>query len=512
MDTFSADARIGRVLVHIRRRSFCLSPLCDTLRLARVINPHDRHLSGPAIPYRYKAARRDITIVYFTAVGLLGVVLALRATPMSGIDESYHFRRALQVSQGGLLATSLGPNDWGGKLDSRMLAYEAWFNDRRNTARVSLTAEAAQAQAAIAQMPPGRQMASFPSTASYPPLPYVPAALGLLLGKLLSLPLEAQVQAGRLGALAGWLALVALVTRVLPAGRFGALALLTMPAAIGVAASFSADPVTNGLSCLFVAVCLRLQTDATCPLTPKRKTALLIVAACLGLLKLTCALLALAVILVPARCFTSARNAWLFRGAAILLAFASAGAWNAHFKFVPGAYWGYGAQPHVAVAMILAAPLHHMHLVVANISGAFYTYWSDAFARFGNGPLPLWMWFDGRTTQLALLVLLGLAVSDQRLKPQWRPALLLAVLGAAYAVQTVLAFKIGFSRPDATIIEGVQGRYWIIPYVLLYLGAVLAVPAPHVLRAARIPCLLAWLTIDVDFIAAALRGYAANWH
>ena len=454
-----------------------------------------------------------MTIVYFTAIAILGVTLAFRATPMSGIDEAYHFRRALQVSEGHLLASGLGANDWGGKLDRRLLAYEGWFNDRRNGARTSLVPDALAAETAMMRLPPGGDTASFPSTASYPPLPYLPAACGLLAGKLLHLGLSGQVLAGRLGSLAGWLGLLALVVRVLPVGRLGVLALLSMPAAIGVAASYSADPVTNGLACLFIAICVRLQLNAACRFGRGRKLGVLALAACLGLLKLTCALLSLATLLIPARYFRSVRQAWSFRLCGVALAFGTAATWNTSFPFIPGKYWTYGAQPDVAVQLILSAPAHHLWLVGWNIYHSSYHYWSDAFSRFGNGPLPLWMWFNGVTTQAALLLLLCLAASEARGNKRHRKAgLLLGALGCAYGVQTVLAFKIGFSRPDATIIQGVQGRYWILPYALVYLCTVMSVPGRRLAWTAAVPCLLLWLSVDVDFVLAALKGYAANWH
>ena len=452
-------------------------------------------------------------IVYFTVVALLGIILVFRATPMSGIDEAYHFRRALQISEGHLLARSLGPNEWGGKLDHRLLAYEGWFDDRRNGARESKVPEAATAEAAIMQQATASDVVSFPSTASYPPLPYLPAAFGLVLGKRIGLGLSGQVLAGRLGALAGWLGLLAWVVRALPAGRFGTLALLTMPAAIGVASSYSADPVTNGLSCLFVALCLRLHLDKKCQLGRRRKAGFLLLASCLGLLKLTCALLSISVLLVPARYFRTPRQAWLFRLLTIALAFVTASIWNAYYNFVPGRYWGRGAAPIVAVRMILAAPVHHAFLICWNIYHDFYFYWSDAFSRFGNGPLPLWLWFNGRTTEMAVPLALALALSEARGSAQSRKAgILVAVLGCAYALQTVIAFKIAFAPPQATIIEGVQGRYWILPYVMLYLGAVLCVPTARLLSIGTVPLVLVWALIDVHLVLAALEGYAANWH
>jgi uncharacterized membrane protein len=457
---------------------------------------------------------RCALVLYFTVVAVLGTMLVFRATPMSGIDESYHFRRALQISEGHFLARTLGPNDWGGKLDRRLVAYEAWFDERRNGSRPSLASEAAAAEAAIMRTQvAGAALASFPSTASYPPVPYLPAALGLAFGRAIGLGLFGQVMAGRLGALAGWLGLLACVVRALPFGRFGALALLTMPAAIGVAASYSADPVTNGISCLFVALCLRWHLDEACVFGRWRKAGMLLLAACLGLLKLTCALLSISIILIPKRYFRTARQAWLFRLLGVTLAFGTAAIWNGHYHFVPGRYWGTGADPVTAVHLILQAPAHHAFLVAWNIQHAFYTYWSDAFSRFGNGPIPLWIWFNGRTTEVAVLVAFGLALSELRGDARSRKAgALVALLGCAYAVETVLAFKIGFSRPEATIIEGVQGRYWILPYALAYLGTVACLPGARRLAVATLPCVLVWLFIDVHFVLAASKLYATNWH
>jgi uncharacterized membrane protein len=231
------------------------------------------------------------------------------------------------------------------------------------------------------------------------------------------------------------------------------------------------------------------------------------------LLKLTCALLSISVLLVPARYFRTRRQAWLFRLLAIALAFGTAAIWNGHYNFVPGLYWGRGAAPVVAVHMMLAAPMHHAFLIGWNIYHFFYFYWSDAFSRFGNGPLPLWLWFNGQTTEVAAVLAVGLALSEAQGSGQSRKAgILIAALGCVYALQTVLAFKIAFSPPQATIIEGVQGRYWILPYALIYLGAVLCVPGARLLSAGTVPLLLMWALIDVHFVLAALKGYAANWH
>ena len=57
-------------------------------------------------------------------VATIGIILVFRVPPMGGFDEAFHWRRALQLSALHPLARRLGPNDWGGRLDTRAMAFE----------------------------------------------------------------------------------------------------------------------------------------------------------------------------------------------------------------------------------------------------------------------------------------------------------------------------------------------------------------------------------------------------
>ena len=89
--------------------------------------------------------RRVVPAAYLAVVLVASVMLVYRATPMTGLDETYHFRRALQVSEGGFLPRRLGPDAWGGKLDRHLLLLGDWFADALNGHRIITPASEAAA-------------------------------------------------------------------------------------------------------------------------------------------------------------------------------------------------------------------------------------------------------------------------------------------------------------------------------------------------------------------------------
>ncbi len=449
--------------------------------------------------------------VYFTMIGVVGSILAYRATPMSGIDEMFHFKRALQVSELRLFAPSLGRNDWGGRLDRKMLDYEKWFDDRRNAhIRVGL-AGAREAEAAIAAEPAGTRLESFPSTASYSPLPYVPAALGLGIARVLHADLSTAVYAGRLASLYGYMLMLACVVAMLPIGRIGALALLSTPTAVHLASSYSADPMTNTVAAFFAAWCLRLRLAPPRDFSTTQRRLFVVLAVAVGLLKLTCALCGLLVLIVPATAFADARQAWRFRLFCVAACLAAALAWNLAYPFVPGLYWGSGADPRAALHRLLSQPLHEAGDIAGNIAAHGYFWWVDGYSRFCTGPLPFYYIFDGAASALALAVVGLLGMAENRTRSAPLPALLFALVASLYTVGVLLAFKIGFSPPGRADIAGLQGRYFLLPLAIFYLGAVMALPARIGLRPAIVPLLGIYLVLTVHFVIALLADYAPEW-
>ncbi|WP_419728809.1 DUF2142 domain-containing protein [Lichenicola sp.] len=482
--------------------------------------------------------------LFLACVAMLGVILVFRTPPMAGFDEAYHWRRALQVADLHPFGRRLGPNDWGGRLDPREMAFET-----RADAAIAATQPLSVAglhalsdQLAASPAPQGksgRPVVSFPSTASFSPIAYLPSAAGILVARVLRLgPLE-QMHAGRLANLAGYLGLVWCVVLILPVGRLAVLALLTMPTPLHLAASFSADPVCNALPALLVACCLRLRRVTVPPpgsILARRWPAWLFgLVVLVGLLKPICCVVSAMLLLVPVRLFAGApararRAAWTYRIAAIAVCAAVALGWNLAYPFVPGRYWHTGADPHAAVRVLLSAPMHGIRILAANAWNDSRFWWSDGWGRYGGGPGPYHFTTPERLAELFLMLLLLLtlaeasrplpgpgtsprAIGQARIMAMTAPPVLLLLVAVAYLAALLLAFRIGYGPPGSDFIDGVQGRYLLLPDLLCLLALAAAWPFRAVILGRLAPpLLLGCLLLDLLSVIIALGHYAAVWH
>jgi hypothetical protein len=457
---------------------------------------------------------RDTLIgLYLACIAVIGVLFVFRVPPMGGFDEPFHWRRAQQIADLSLLAQRLGPNDWGGLLDGRAMTFEGRF-DQAIADRVPISEPGIHELVAwLAREPAAEGVQSFPSTASFSPVAYLPSALGIEVARALRLDLLQQFRAGRLANLGAYLVLVWCIVLVLPVGRLAVLALLTVPTAIHLAACFSADPVGNGIPILLAACCLRLHLDPDCAKPRGWRIWIWLLAGLVGLVKLICVPVSAIVLLVPARLFATPRAAWLFRASAVAVCAAAALAWNAAYPFVPGLYWKTGADPAAAVHMLLAAPLHSMGMLWRNGWNDSWFWWLDGWGRFGGGPGPYHFTVPTPLAAGFLAGLVALALLDRDARAaQPKAAALLVGIAAAYVVLLLLAFRIAFGPPASDFIDGIQGRYLLLPEVLVLLAIVLAPPGWIRARVLAAPLAALCLLLTLGTAVIALGQYAALWH
>jgi predicted membrane protein DUF2142 len=225
----------------------------------------------------------------------------------------------------------------------------------------------------------------FPRRRLFSPVAYLSSALGIIAARALDLDLLSQVHAGRLANLVAYLLLVWCVVSVLPAGRLAALVILTVPTAVDLAASFSADPVGNAVPALLIGCCLRLHLDPDCVPPRGWRVGLFLLIPLVGLVKLVCVSTSAAVLLVPASRFASPRAARLFRGGAISACITAALAWNLAYPFVPGIYWHKGADPSAAMQALIAAPWHSAMVLLQHAWDYSWLWWYQGSSSFGGG-------------------------------------------------------------------------------------------------------------------------------
>jgi uncharacterized membrane protein len=206
----------------------------------------------------------------FAVIALVfGTALVLTIPPFQSADEPLHFFRAYEITEGVLIHR---------QVDARGIAagylpaslYKIWLpfshlgfhperrasvRDIRDVMRVPLN-------------PRERIFITFPGTAHFSPMCYLPQCLGIILGRVVGAPPLAMLYLGREFNLMFWTLLGYWAVRSAPVIARPLLLVLLMPMSLYVASTLSADASTNVFVAAFTAIICNLvsRTDKTADL------------------------------------------------------------------------------------------------------------------------------------------------------------------------------------------------------------------------------------------------------
>lgn len=199
----------------------------------------------------------------FVLYGLLATAfLAINMPPFQNPDELAHFLRAAQVADGGLVGTRFSTMEAdksrhitaGGWADPALLTAFAPFN---KLIFHSDTRATRASWAPRVHWSDTRVMESFPNTAIYPPLFYMPSAIGVLVGRVARMTVVQTLVVSRL--LTGVAAVAVGAAAIACAGGAAVwiFAILTLPMSLSLIASSSQDALLLACSALAGALLVR---------------------------------------------------------------------------------------------------------------------------------------------------------------------------------------------------------------------------------------------------------------
>lgn len=441
----------------------------------------------------------------------IGLKLAFVAPPMSALDETFHWQRVVQISEGRFLGRKLGANDWGGTIDAGAIDLAAWYMghfERRQPIDYQQSLNVAQA---LSEASTQQRLASFPSTAVYSPLPYIPQAVGVFAARRLGAGLLNQFYAGRIANLTTYLALVAVAVCLMPFGAFTLLALLLFPQALHLAGSHSCDPLNIMIPVILMAWCLRLRFVQSARFDPTTREGLAALTISLGLLKPILFLISPLTLSIPHDRFAGQHARWRFVALTVGACTLIAVAWSVAYPFVPGKYWGTGADPAQSIALIRQDVAQAFWLFFTTIRDLHMVWWLDAYGHFGGHPPPFSFHTSDETGMWALYGIMALAVADASHKRDLPLAALYIAIAVVFCVAVIVAFWIGFTAPGAPTISGVQGRHLLVPFILFATAASLVALVGTRLAFVRLPLLLGTLVMHVVSIVEAIDQFGAVW-
>jgi uncharacterized membrane protein len=409
---------------------------------------------------------------------VFGLLFLIITPPFQTPDETVHFLRAYQVSEGNFVVDQIGNKSYGGNLpksigstvdltaEHPVLQFAAnakynWYNTSRATS--------------IRLNPSDKTTYDFSATAQYPPTDYAPQAIGIFIGRLFSAPPVVLDYLARLMNLVTWIVVFALVIRFLPIKKWAAVFIGLLPTALFEAISVSTDVVTIGSSALFIALVLRFIWQKH-KITRQQLVLLLAVGAVMALSKQVMSLFLLFALAIPAKQFINKRQANLMKALIVALPVLVFMAWFlvVHKISLTATNAANNQDPVAQMKFILKNPWSFINVMW----NTYFFSWGDTATRsvigdFGwvDAPLSLGIVVVG---YIGLFLMLTLDTSKKFVawltRPQKR---LLALILLAYWLAVSAALYVYYSPVGFKIIVGLQGRYFLpmlVPAIALAHG------------------------------------------
>lgn len=403
--------------------------------------------------------------------------------PFQSPDEHTHFYRAFQISEGAIFSQRTA-NGGGGEI-------EHVYTDELSGAVQHLIGQSDQKLtfANIVEIwglrSDGRYVvASFPGTAIYSAIGYIPQAIGIRIARTFTSRAAVHVVAGRLGNLAAFVATMCLAMLIAPWCIPAFVGLSALPMVVSLICSTSQDAAVIGASALYSAVVLRLLSMRPLSAAPDEKETFSGIRSIVIIGWLSAFVIVLAkpaylsmIFLMIAVTFLH-RNRTLWRltvPLAVFLLFCMAG----HLFYVHligGPPILATANPSAQIAILAASPIKFLGAILET-----FRVWGDHFIVHMIGVLG---WLDTilpaaaydtyRVGALVTLCLLLLSFSNI----EWRSSVLASTRSCVILVAMLLAIDLAlvfliaastyvtWTPPGKDIVDGIQGRYWYPPVIM----------------------------------------------
>lgn len=367
--------------------------------------------------------------------------------PLQSPDEPAHIQRAYLLSQGTIILEHPQGHRSGGMVDSGLLAYM----------RASVSADTLKAARHIPWS--GTQIyGEALGTGFYFPLIYFPQATGLVVGEKLGLTVDLSYRLARCFTLITIGIILLIAFSLYPVNPL-TIALMAMPMSIFQFSSASLDGMATALSVFSIAAFLNFAKNKA-----KASKGLFYALAAAVMLLATSrvhALPLLALMFIPCIYFKKKKYYCVFVGAllAVLTWLMIAITTTVHNNPTP---------PANIALFYIQHPLAFAHVFWATVSSpAMLIFYCRSFF----GILRQLNIFFNSEIYIGLLIactFIGLlSISTRHLKTEWVPRLLLMILAASSILLIFFALLVDWTPHPASIIVGVQGRYFLIPILML---------------------------------------------
>jgi Predicted membrane protein (DUF2142) len=445
----------------------------------------------------------------FAALALLmGAGYAVLMPPFQVPDEFEHFSRAYEVSQGHFLSRP------GLELPGELVEFSNRFPPRLLSGTAAIDPVRKADLMPFLHARPGEPLVrvKWSTGAINSPVPYLPAALALLIGRVLGASPLALLYLGRLFSLAVYVLLTYLALRLAALGTAMACTAL-LPMTLHQAASFSADAVAFASTFLLLGYVARLAVGQSIKLLLPRHYLVLGGLICLSALCKPNPWIYLLVLLIPPARFGSRRR-WLISTAIFTAAgLLTIAGWQTlnreNVKRYAERRAGRAIDLQANMRLLASHPGATGGAIIRTLKADRSDLEREFVGEFGalQAPLPIW------AVRASLILLLFAAVHSAEPLRMWQRLLLVGI--AAASASAVFIFQEIIELPAAYVhdflagtgtINSVQGRY-LIPIAPMLLMALSGGPRLRRPRGVAAVCLGAAGILGVIGLAWVWKTY-----
>lgn len=448
----------------------------------------------------------------FVIVSLVfGVIFVSLTPPLWGLDEPSHFARAYQISRGGLLPHvqngSIGdlmPNNF-----IKLTNYRAYdildvihggdIIHRKDVTDFSMYNK-------IGSTALSSNQSNFWSFATYSPVAYPGAVIGITISNILKLTLLQTIFLARIFSLFVYIALAALAIWLMRGKKLAWLffTLALVPTAIFQASTVSADNLLIGLSLLFTALFFRAILDNS--KSKKIFFSLAITAILLPLVKVNYIFISFALLLTPNNFFKSKKLSLIYKATSLLLMIVASVAWTQLTKVTSSSLISQRPDhlrivPADQISFILHDPFGFISASINSIILSGDTYYQQSLFTISGNTVITPVIF---TVLLSFIVIL-LAIYARNELLTMRKQIIFLGIGSIVGISTIFAaLYVAFTPTGWWFVDGIQGRYFtpfIMPIILI-----LALMTPVTVRIGKSS--LIWI---VSLVAVACLGISVTY-
>jgi uncharacterized membrane protein len=394
---------------------------------------------------------------------LLSLMTSVNIPPLQSPDEFDHIKRAYLLTKGTIILDAPAGESSGGLIDSGLNVYGDTYFKYRHHANRKISAEVTD-HATHIKWAGTMSYSSAPGTGYYFPIVYIPQAIGLAAGEILDLTVDDSYRLARLFTLIS-VCLLLLAAFKLYAPPVIVMALLIIPMSLFQISTASLDGMATALSILAVSAFIRICIDkehSARYLLPLLSLVVFVIASC------RVNLTPMVLLIFGTYIFTRDKKAFVWGGGITLLLIS----WTLIALKTT-------VDLRVVQEVSTSTILSHYLTNPSSLAQVLFNTWSSEmwqsfyFKTFFGALGWLDGWFSDQTYAMLsalILIILAFSISIKATVYNAKITGLLLVTSISSLLLIFLALLVTWTPYPATIISGVQGRYFLIPVILLAYG------------------------------------------